>query len=170
MKLNKFKIKLVVVVLIANKTIKVAGLQGSTIAPKKNPNKNELSRGFFAVGDLNLGNILPILTLNIIRILTIPSIPNAIGDTIAVIVVNDISNIFVNISPTANMEDITPSVTIKPSRRTVFLLLLPNCPAKYARKAGYKGNTQTAVVGANIPAKKANHRLVSAATTLTSLV
>ena len=42
-------------VLIANKTINEAGLQGRTIAPKKIPNENELKRGFFKIGEDILG-------------------------------------------------------------------------------------------------------------------
>ena len=41
-KLNKLRIKLVVEVDIANKIINAAGLQGSTIAPKKNPKIKEV--------------------------------------------------------------------------------------------------------------------------------
>ncbi len=55
MKFNRLRKKSAVEVLIANKTINEAGLQGRTITPKKIPNKNELKRGFFKIGEDILG-------------------------------------------------------------------------------------------------------------------
>ena len=56
-KFNKLIKKSVVDELMANKIIKEAGLQGRTITPKKIPNKNELSNGFFKIGEDTFGNI-----------------------------------------------------------------------------------------------------------------
>ena len=47
--------KLVVEELIANKITRDAGLQGRTIAPKKNPKRNADIKGFFLIGALILG-------------------------------------------------------------------------------------------------------------------
>ena len=55
MKFNKLTKKSVVDVLIANKIINEAGLHGRTITPKKIPNKKELKRGFFKIGEDILG-------------------------------------------------------------------------------------------------------------------
>ena len=49
-KFSMFNMKSVVVVLNANITIKEAGLQGNTIAPKKKPKIKELMKGFFFIG------------------------------------------------------------------------------------------------------------------------
>ena len=45
-KFRKLVKELIVEVLIANKTIKDAGLQGSTMAPKNRPKRSELKNGF----------------------------------------------------------------------------------------------------------------------------
>jgi hypothetical protein len=52
--------KLVTEVLIANKIVKDAGLQGKTTAPKKNPKTNEDLIGFLVKGACILGKNLPI--------------------------------------------------------------------------------------------------------------
>ena len=49
-KLSMLAAKSKVDVLIANKTMRDAGLQGKIIAPKKNPNMKELAKGFLATG------------------------------------------------------------------------------------------------------------------------
>ena len=49
-KLNRFAAKSTVDVLIANNTIREAGLQGNTINPKKKPKLNEPKKGFLVIG------------------------------------------------------------------------------------------------------------------------
>ena len=68
------------VALVRSAMIK-AGLQGITKAPKKKPNRNALSRGFFCSGTFALGKILPKSTLKINSRLTTRRIPNAMGET-----------------------------------------------------------------------------------------
>jgi len=126
MKLNKFVAKPIVDVLIANKTIRDAGLQGKIIAPKKKPNPKELIRGFLAIGALIfLGMSLLKSKLNIKNKLIIPKIMNAIGETIPITFVREVCKNFVNINPIRNIEDITPKVTIIPKRIKVFFDSLP---------------------------------------------
>lgn len=153
--------KSVVDVLIANKTISDAGLQGRTIAPKKIPNKNELISGFFKIGEEIFGIKFEKLKLKIRNKLTIPKIPNAIGEIIDIAFVKEASRIFVKINPTMKREVITPSVTNSPSLRKEYLLLGPICPARYAKNPGYSGRTQTAPRGTNNPAKKEIKRLTN---------
>ena len=54
-KFIKLFMKLVVEELIANKITRDAGLQGRTIAPKKNPKMKADRRGFFFIGAFILG-------------------------------------------------------------------------------------------------------------------
>ena len=58
-KLIKFPKNDIIDVLIANNTTNEAGLQGSTIAPKKNPNRKLDSQGFFVIGELTFGKSFP---------------------------------------------------------------------------------------------------------------
>ena len=81
--------KLVVDVLIANRTIRDAGLHGRTIAPKKKPKIKALNMGLFLIGAFILGKNFPISKLNIIKILIIPSMANAIGLIIPIDFVKD---------------------------------------------------------------------------------
>ena len=160
MKLNKFAIKPIVEVLIANKTINEAGLHGRTMAPKKNPNPNELKKGFLAVGDFIWGKSREKSKLNIKNKLTIAKIPKAIGETIPITLVKDTCKNFVKINPTKNIELITPKATIIPKRIIVlFDSFLETWFDKYARNAGYNGKTQTAASGANNPARKEIQKL-----------
>jgi len=80
-KLRKFVKKLTVEVLIANKTIKDAGLQGSTMAPKNRPKRSELKKGFLSTGACVCGKNFPRLTLIIKRKLITARMPKAIGET-----------------------------------------------------------------------------------------
>lgn len=115
-KLIRLFMKLVVEVEIANSIARLAGLQGNTISPKNNPNKKASHNGFCCIGELNLGKILPMSTLNIIKILIIARIPNAIGLIIPIALVRDFCKKKVNISPKINIETITPNVTVNPKR------------------------------------------------------
>ena len=120
-KLKRFETKLIVEVLIANKTIKDAGLQGKTIAPKKNPKMNELSKGFFVTGArICLGNNLEKSKLKIKNKLTIAKIPKAIGEIIPIALVREACKNCVKINPTKNIEVITPKVTNKPRKIKVL--------------------------------------------------
>ena len=126
MKLNKFVTKSTVEVLIANKTIRDAGLQGKTIAPKKKPKIKDVTNGFFVIGALIFfGNNLLKSKLKIKNKLTTAKIPKAIGDIIPMALVNEACKNFVNINPTKNKEEITPRVTINPRRIKVFFDSLP---------------------------------------------
>ena len=80
-KSRKLVKKLTEEVLIANKTINDAGLQGSTIAPKNKPKRSELKNGFFSTGACVCGKNFPILTLKIRRMLITAKMPKAIGET-----------------------------------------------------------------------------------------
>ena len=155
MKLNRFVIKPIVDVLIANKTMRDAGLQGKTIAPKKNPNIKEENKGFLTAGVLICLNNLEKSKLNIRNKLTTAKIPKAIGEIIPIALVKEACKNFVNIKPNKNIEDITPRVTINPKRIKVFFDSLPeNWFDRQAKKAGYNGRTQTAAKGAKSPARK----------------
>ena len=138
MKLNRFVTKPIVDVLIANKTINDAGLQGKTIAPKKKPKIKDVANGFFVTGARNcLGNNLEKSKLNIRNKLTIAKIPKAIGDIIPITLVREACRNFVNINPIRNMEDMTPEVTINPKRIKVFFDSFPeNWLDRYAKNAG----------------------------------
>ena len=114
MKLNKFVVKSIVDVLIANNTIREAGLQGNTIAPKKKPKIKELKKGFLSIGDFICGKSREKSKLNIKNKLMIAKIPNAIGETIPITFVKDACKNFVKINPNKNIEDITPNATIIP--------------------------------------------------------
>lgn len=108
--------KLVVEVDMANKIARDAGLQGKTISPKNNPNKNASHKGFCCIGELNLGKSFPISKLNIIKMLMMARIPNAIGLIIPMELVRDFCNKKVKINPKINIETITPNVTVNPSK------------------------------------------------------
>ena len=88
-KFIRLLMKLVVDVLIANRTIRDAGLHGRTIAPKKKPKIKALNMGLFLIGAFILGKNFPISKLNIIKILIIPRIANAIGLIIPIAFVKD---------------------------------------------------------------------------------
>lgn len=104
---------------VSNAIIK-AGLQGITIAPKKKPNENALSRGFLRRGTFALGNILVKSKLNIKNRLITIRIPNAIGDIMRMTDVKDVRRNKVKITPTKSMNKITPNVTRTPTRANVF--------------------------------------------------
>lgn len=126
MKLNKFAVKSIVEVLIANKTIRDAGLQGNTIAPKKNPKIKELANGFLVTGAfICFGISLLKSKLNIKNKLTTARIPKAIGEIIPIALVREACKNFVNINPIRNIEDITPKVTNNPKKIKVFFDSLP---------------------------------------------
>jgi len=113
-KLRKFVINETVEVEIANNTMSVAGLHGSTIRPKNEPKMNELKYGFFRTGACVLGKNLPISKLKISNIEIIPRMPKAIGEMIPMALVNDSCNSSVKIKPINSMERITPLVMIRP--------------------------------------------------------
>lgn len=116
MKLNKFVVKSIVDVLIANNTISEAGLQGNTINPKKKPKLNELKKGFLNVGDFILGKSREKSKSNIRNKLTIAKIPKAIGEIIPIAFVKEDCKNVVKINPNRNIEDITPNATTTPKR------------------------------------------------------
>ena len=125
-KLSRLDVKSRVDVLIANKTIKDAGLHGKTIAPKKNPNTKELAKGFFVRGALIFFGISLLKSkLKIKNKLTTANIPKAIGEIIPIALVKDVWRNFVKISPTKNIETTTPKVTINPNKINVFFDSLP---------------------------------------------
>ena len=126
MKLNKFVVKSIVDVLIANNIIREAGLQGNTIAPKKKPKTKELMKGFLAVGDFICGKSREKSKLNIKNKLTIAKIPNAIGEIIPITFVSEAWRNFVKIKPIKNIDVITPVATITPRRIIVFFESLPD--------------------------------------------
>ena len=88
-KFIRLLMKLVVDVLIANRTTKDAGLQGRTIAPKNNPKINALQVGLSFMGALNLGKIFPMSKLKIIKMLIMARTPKAIGLIIPIAFVKD---------------------------------------------------------------------------------
>ena len=136
-KLPKLVIKLVVDVLIAKRTISDAGLQGSTIAPKKNPKPNAVLSGFLPTGVRNFGKNLLISILKINTKLIRARMPKAMGEIMPIALVNDACKSCVKISPMTNMDATTPKVTITPSKRIVFFFdFVDSCDAKYAKKAG----------------------------------
>ena len=120
MKLNKFVVKSIVDVLIANNTIKEAGLHGNTIAPKKKPKINELMNGFLSVGDFICGKSREKSKLNIKNKLTTAKIPNAIGEIIPITFVSEACRNLVKIKPIKNIDVTTPIATITPRRIIVF--------------------------------------------------
>ncbi len=126
MKLNRFVTKPMVDVLMANKTINDAGLQGKTIAPKKKPKIKEVANGFLVIGAfIFFGIILVKSKLNMRNKLTRAKIPKAIGDMIPMTLVREACRNFVNINPIRNIEDMTPAVTINPKRIKVFFDSFP---------------------------------------------
>jgi len=124
-KLKRLAVKDIVDVLTANKTIRDAGLQGKTIAPKKNPKMKDVDNGFLVIGALILGNNLLKSKLNIKNKLTTAKIPKAIGEIIPMALVREACKNFVNIKPKRNIEEITPRVTINPRRIKVFFDSFP---------------------------------------------
>ena len=101
---------------LAKKAAINAGLHGITIAPKKNPKIKALSSGFFAVFTFAFGKNLEKSRLNIKNKLIIPSIANAIGETMPMTFVNDSCKRVVNIKPRRVINITTPKTTIKPNK------------------------------------------------------
>ena len=124
-KFNRLVVKPIVEVLIANRTIRDAGLHGKTMAPKKKPKINEVKIGFLVIGALTFGKNLEKSRLNIRKILTTAKIPNAMGEIIPIAFVREACKNLVKINPTKNMEDMTPRATIKPRKMNDFLASLP---------------------------------------------
>lgn len=124
-KFNRLVVKPIVEVLIANRTIRDAGLHGRTMAPKKNPKTNEVKIGFFVIGALTFGKNLEKSKLNIKKILTIAKIPNAMGEIIPITFVSETCRNWVKIKPIKNIEVITPRATIRPRKINDFLASLP---------------------------------------------
>lgn len=131
-KFNRLFMKLIVEVLIENKTINGAGLHGSIMAPKKKPNMNELSKGFLVIGALTFFGINLVKSkLKINNILTKAKMLNAIGEIIPIALVKDSCNSLVKIKPTSNIDTIIPNVTIIPKIIKFFFDSFPdNLPAK----------------------------------------
>jgi hypothetical protein len=149
------KLAVVVVRVFVKKAAISPGLHGKTIAPKKNPNRKALSKGFFVLGVFSCGMYLLKSKLNIKKILIIASIMKAIGETIFITLVSETFSIVVNTKPSSIMNRITPRVTVSPIIIGVFLsALAESLLERYDKKAGYKGKTQTAVNGVNSPSKK----------------
>jgi hypothetical protein len=121
-KLRMFSRKLVVETVLVKRTAINAGLQGTTIAPKKKPNKNALNQGFLVpVGAWTLGRNLPMSILNINRRLINSRMPKAIGDTTPTTLVRDTCKNVVNTSPSRDMDKITPEVITTPNKAIVCL-------------------------------------------------
>lgn len=138
------------------------GLHGMTIAPKKNPNRSALKKGFLTAGVWNFGRNLPMSILKISSILIIASIVNAIGDTIPITLFRESCKNVVNINPSKNINKITPKVMIIPNKAKDFFDSSPvSLLDKYAKKAGYNGRTQTAVRGVSNPRINDVNRFVS---------
>lgn len=123
-KLRVFKIKSIIASVLANNAAMNAGLHGTTIAPKKKPYKNAVNKGLFVAGAAICGKYLPKSISNINNKLITANIPNAIGETMPITVVKDFCSIVVNISPSRNMNNITPAVTISP-RRAIDIFFFP---------------------------------------------
>ena len=113
-KLSRLVTKLTVEVLIANKTIRDAGLHGRTMAPKKNPKTNDVKIGFFVIGALTFGKNLEKSKLKIKNKLTIAKIVKAMGEMIPIALVREVCRSFVKINPNKNIEEMTPRATVKP--------------------------------------------------------
>lgn len=88
--------------------------------------------------------------------------PNAIGDIIPTIFVSDTCSIVVNNNPKTAIKRITPALIINPNM--IGSLLFFSFPdiwfERYARNAGYRGNTHTAVSGVNNPSVNEKKRSV----------
>jgi hypothetical protein len=122
-KLRMFSRKSRVVNVLVNRTAIKAGLQGTTMAPKKKPKEKALIQGFFCPVDiLAFGRYLPKSTLNIISRLIINSMPKAIGDITPITFVKETCRTVVNIIPSKNMNKITPAVMTTPKSAIVLLL------------------------------------------------
>ena len=114
-----------------------AGLQGITMAPKKNPNKNAFVIGFLAPGVFILGINLLKSKLKIKNMLMIPKIPNAMGEIIEITFVRDSWRIVVNIRPRAIIKARTPATTNRPNKIIAFLFSSPDSLfERKERKAG----------------------------------
>ena len=100
-----------------------AGLQGITIAPKKNPYNKAFITGLFAVGVFGFGINLEKSTLNINAILTRIKIPKAIGEIIPITLVRENLKIVVKTNPRININNITPKTIKTPNIAYVFLLV-----------------------------------------------
>jgi hypothetical protein len=104
-----FSRKSTVASVLVNRTAIKAGLQGTTMAPKKKPKEKALIQGFFCPVDIfTFGMYLPKSTLNIIRRLIIRRMPKAIGDITPITFVKETCRTVVNIIPRKNMNKITP--------------------------------------------------------------
>ena len=138
---------------LAKKAAIKAGLHGITIAPKKKPKIKAFFIGFLLpVWTFVFGTNLEKSVSNIKAKLIIPKIAKAIGETIPIILVSDFCNIVVKISPNRIIKTIIPIRIVKPNKKKVFLLSVPeNLFDKNARNPGYRGRTQTAVRGVNKP-------------------
>jgi hypothetical protein len=82
--------KSIVVTPIVNKAAINAGLQGITIAPKKNPKTKALRKGLLRIGALTFFGIILLKSKSRIRkMLMIDRIPNAIGEITPITFVNE---------------------------------------------------------------------------------
>lgn len=155
-KARKFRIfrkKFMLDMVFVNSTAMNSGLHGTTMAPKKKPYMNARRRGFPATGTRALGRYLPTSTSNINSKLMTINIINATGETIPITLVSDASRKVVNTNPSRNMNNITPDAIIRPNLTSNFLSgsLPGNWVERYAKKPGYRGNTQRAVIGVSNP-------------------
>ncbi len=129
-KRETFCIKSTVDTALANRMAINPGLHGTTIAPKKNPYIKALSHGFFVRGARPLGRNLQISTsiletndripVTISTRLITSRMPKAIGEIICTTLVNDISRIVVNTSPSSSIKKIKPELIITPNKKIVF--------------------------------------------------
>ncbi len=121
---KKFRIfarKLIVDNVLVNKAAMNNGLHGITIAPKKKPNVNELTTGFFTAGVCIFGRNLPVSISNIKNKLIISNMLNAIGEIIPITLVSDTCSIVVNNSPISTINRITPLEIITPKKAILVL-------------------------------------------------
>ncbi len=75
------------------------------------------------VGAVIFGKNFEKSTLKISKILIIPRIPKAIGESIPITFVRDTCRIVVKIRPNRNINEITPRTTSRPRKISVFLLI-----------------------------------------------
>jgi len=121
MNVIKLLTKSIEITLLAKSAAMNNGLQGTTIAPKKKPYTKAPINGFLTVGVSILGKNLPTSISKISNKLIIISIPKAIGETIPITWVKEISRSVVNIKPSININRTTPNVIITPNKASVFL-------------------------------------------------
>ncbi len=120
-KLRTFEAKPIIVSALVNKAAMKSGLQGITIAPKKNPKRNALRKGFLEVGALICGNNVTTSIFRIKSMLKAPRRINAIGEIIPITFVRDDSRKVVKIKPIRDMKEITPALITSPRKRGNFL-------------------------------------------------